>query len=68
MGKTSAAHRLKRKLDTLDRRLDYLESKPHQNSWDRAEMAALELALDVIDRHQDTALELLREERRESVS
>jgi hypothetical protein len=61
MAKTeSAPKRLKRKLDTLERRLDYLESKPNQNSWDKAEIAALDLALEVIDRHEDTALAVLK--------
>lgn len=57
---SSAPTRLKRKLDTLERRLDYLESKPNQNSWDKAEIAALDLVLEVVEQHEETALNILR--------
>ena len=60
MASTSYPQRVKRKIDTLERRLDYLEAKPDKNSWDKAEIAALDMALEVVDRHRDTAVEVLK--------
>lgn len=61
MTASSPGQSLKRKIKTLDRRIDYLESKRDQNSWDKAEMAALELAVEVIERHHDTAIAVIQE-------
>lgn len=64
MSANSPGQALKRKIATLDRRLDYLEAKPDQNSWDKAEMSALEVALEVLERHRDTAIEVIQEFRK----
>lgn len=56
----SIGQKLNRRLNTLERRLAYLEDKPSQNSWDLAEISALQLVLDVVERHEDTALAILK--------
>jgi hypothetical protein len=56
----SYGQKLNKRLNTLERRLSYLEDKSFQNSWDKAEISALHLVLDVVERHEDTALAILK--------
>lgn len=61
MGHVSTGQLLNRRLNTLERRLTYLEDKAdQQNSWDKAEIAALHLVLDVVEQHEDTAIKILK--------
>lgn len=59
--KTSPNKVLDRRMSTLERRLDFLDGKDYQNSWDKAEIAALDLALEMMDRYQDEALKVIKE-------
>lgn len=52
---------LKHRIKTLERRIDFLESKEYKNDWDKAEIAALDLVLDVVEEHPDTAKKIIQE-------
>jgi hypothetical protein len=65
MSKDSPGQVLKRRTQTLERRLEFLENKEYQNSWDKAEIAALDLLLDVLDEHRETAIRIIQEDRQE---
>jgi hypothetical protein len=67
MSKTSPGIALKRKIETLERRFDFLEAKEYQNSWDKAEIAALDLVLDVVEEHRETAIRIIQEDRLKGV-
>lgn len=56
---------LKNRTRTLERRLKFLEDKEYKNSWDQAEIAALDLVLDVLDEHRETAIKFIQEDRQE---
>ena len=65
MSQDSPGRVLKRRTRVLERRLEFLESKDYQNSWDKAEIAALDLLLDVLDEHPETAIRIIQEDREE---
>lgn len=67
MSHNSPGQVLKQRIKTLERRIDFLESKEYQNSWDKAEIAALDLVLDVVEEHRETAIKVIQEERLKGV-
>lgn len=66
MSHNSPGQVLKQRTKTLERRLEFLEGKDYQNSWDKAEIAALDLLLDVLDQHRETAIQIIQEDREEA--
>lgn len=63
---TSPGQVVKQRVKTLERRIQYLEEKEHQNSWDKAEIAALDMVLDVIEEHPELAVTVVQAEREEA--
>lgn len=63
---TSPGQVVKQRIKTLERRIQYLEDKEFQNSWDKAEVAALDMVLDVIEENPELAVKVVQAERQEA--
>ena len=67
MTKYSAIQVMRRRLASLHRRADYIKEridvrKNHTVNYDKAELAAIEWAIELIETHQSDAIELIKQQ------